>query len=155
VEWATPVGTAIGAIVGVGAALLGDRVRWRRETKERDREALRLVYVTFLKALAITRDELSRTSADVSSSGEERALAAHRAFREQEIYAKQYQFEISAPSEIVELGLLVTERLVDYRDAVISGATRSNEACTLARQRLTEAGRALIGAMRSTLARTS
>ncbi len=47
-DWTTLAGTGLGAVVGVGATLLADRVRWRRETGERDRRERRDLYVTCL-----------------------------------------------------------------------------------------------------------
>ncbi|MEV5527913.1 hypothetical protein [Streptomyces prunicolor] len=47
-EWMTLAGTGVGAIVGVGATLLADRVRWHRELAERTRQERRQIYVTCL-----------------------------------------------------------------------------------------------------------
>ncbi|GGT57303.1 hypothetical protein GCM10010271_71280 [Streptomyces kurssanovii] len=153
-EWTTLAGTGLGAIVGVGATLLADRVRWKRESRAREQETLRLLYVTYLEAIASARDEISRASADVGQPLTERGLAAHQAMRDHEVFAKQYQLELSAPPAVVELVVSATQGLVDYRDAVVSGATREDDACTAARRAFRAARKTLMDAMRATLAPT-
>ncbi|TQK42496.1 hypothetical protein FBY35_3910 [Streptomyces sp. SLBN-118] len=150
-EWLGLAGTGLGAIVGVGATLLADRVRWRRDSRARERETLRLLYAEYLEAIAAARDEISRASADVEQPLVERALAAHRAVREHEIFAKQYQLELSAPPAVAELVVSATQGLVDYRDAVAGGATREDDACTAARRAFRAARKTLMEAMRATL----
>ncbi|MFD4019148.1 hypothetical protein [Streptomyces sindenensis] len=40
-EWTALAATVVGAVIGVGSTLVTDRVSWRRDTRERDRETLR------------------------------------------------------------------------------------------------------------------
>ncbi|NGO42860.1 hypothetical protein [Streptomyces ureilyticus] len=44
----TLAGTALGALVGVGATLLAERARWRREAAERARQERKEIYVACL-----------------------------------------------------------------------------------------------------------
>ncbi len=47
-EWTALVATVVGAVIGVGSTLVTDRVSWRRDTRERDREALSTAAALFL-----------------------------------------------------------------------------------------------------------
>lgn len=132
--------------------MLADRVRWRRDSRARERETLRLLHVAYLEAIASARDEISRASADVGRPLSERSEAAHRAMREHEVFAKRYQLELSAPPDVVELVVSATQGLVDYRDAVVGGATREDETCTTARRAFRAARKTLTEGMRATLA---
>jgi hypothetical protein len=47
-EWMTLAGTALGALVGVGATLLADRARWRRDSADQARQERKEIYVVCL-----------------------------------------------------------------------------------------------------------
>ncbi|MER5225767.1 hypothetical protein [Streptomyces flaveus] len=47
-EWMTLAGTGLGALVGVGATLLTERARWRRDSAERARQERKEIYVACL-----------------------------------------------------------------------------------------------------------
>jgi hypothetical protein len=51
VAWIPMLSTVLGAVIGLGSALVGDRVRWRREQSDRWLSARREVYVGYLNAL--------------------------------------------------------------------------------------------------------
>ncbi|MEU7304543.1 hypothetical protein AB0950_25760 [Streptomyces sp. NPDC007189] len=57
-EWTTLAATGLGAVVGVGSTLLADRVRWRRETGERDRRERRDLYVTCLTRYRLAYEDM-------------------------------------------------------------------------------------------------
>lgn len=50
-QWATIIATALGAVVGVLSSAASDRLHWRRDVSERDRESLRTAYAEFLDAV--------------------------------------------------------------------------------------------------------
>ena len=139
-------------MIGVGTTLIADRTRWRRDVRQRDRETLKDASAHLLQAMALTRDELSRVSAETRSTPADRGSAAHRAFRENQLYGRLYQFEIAAPAELAEQARQTMDLLVVYRDAIVAGAIRHDGACVLARRRLAEAGTAFIADLRSALA---
>jgi hypothetical protein len=58
VEWTTLAATGLGAVVGVGSTLLADRVRWRRETGERDRRERRDLYVSCLTRYRLAYEDM-------------------------------------------------------------------------------------------------
>lgn len=69
-EWTALAATVVGAVIGVGSTLVTDRVSWRRDTRERDRETLRTVGAQFLEALTEACD------------ADPECTQAQRAFRE-------------------------------------------------------------------------
>ena len=96
-DWGPLLGTALGAVVGVGSTLVSDRVRWRRDRTARQRDMKRQLYGEYLAALMRTRNQLK----DIASSSlatEDRALKAGEAFREGGAYELRYQMSITAPA---------------------------------------------------------
>ncbi|MEU6775600.1 hypothetical protein [Streptomyces sp. NPDC046759] len=81
-EWTTLAGTGLGAVVGVGSTLLADRVRWRRETGERDRRERRDVYVTCLTKYRLAYEGMyAAASAHRDGPADHRDAAVREAFR--------------------------------------------------------------------------
>ncbi|MEU9954483.1 hypothetical protein [Streptomyces sp. NPDC050982] len=50
-EWATLAGAALGAVMGAGATLLGEQLRWRRTTSDNRLQDLRNLYADCLVSL--------------------------------------------------------------------------------------------------------
>ncbi|MGV9311144.1 hypothetical protein ACWDR0_02980 [Streptomyces sp. NPDC003691] len=145
--WTVVLATVIGAGIGVGSTLAADRIRWRRETAERERDQLRTACADYLVALAEARDGISWASRDPATPPDGRAEQARTAFAGQAVYAKLYILQLIAPEALVVLAGRASERLTRYRDAVSDGALRDDPACTEARRAFREARRALMAEM--------
>jgi hypothetical protein len=152
-EWTSLVATAVGAIIGVGSTLATDRVRWRRDTGERDRETLRTVSAQFLEALTEARDVISDASRSGHLPTEERAQLARASILTHGVHSKQYQLELLAPPEVAQLAGDAASQLLLYRDAVVAGHTRDDPECAQVRRAFREARQKLMAALRSSLAR--
>ncbi|MEV0781728.1 hypothetical protein AB0I52_01795 [Streptomyces sp. NPDC050423] len=152
-EWTALVATVVGAIIGVGSTLTTDRVRWRRDMGERDRETMRTVSAQFLEALTEARDAIS----DASRSGhlplDERAELARASTLAHGVHAKQYQLELLATQGVAQSARDAAYQLLLYRDTVVAGHLRDDPECAQTRRDFREARQKLMAAMRSSLTR--
>ncbi|MFE4801801.1 hypothetical protein ACFRFL_44390 [Streptomyces sp. NPDC056708] len=151
-EWTTLFSTAFGAVIGVGSTLLADRLRWHRDTSERDREALRTFYAQFLEALTQARDIVSQASRDSNTSEEDRRIAPTALF-DHGVYVKQYQLELLAPPQVVTKARDAAHKLAQYRDVVAAGARRDDPECEQSRRAFRVAREELMETMRIAVAR--
>ncbi|GAA2074096.1 hypothetical protein GCM10009801_27820 [Streptomyces albiaxialis] len=71
-EWISPVSTALGAGIGVGATLLADRLRWRREREDRALETRQQLYAEYSAALSRIRTALNEAANDSGLSDDDR-----------------------------------------------------------------------------------
>ncbi|MFJ6796458.1 hypothetical protein [Streptomyces sp. NPDC091268] len=154
-EWTALVATVVGAVIGVGSTLATDRIRWRRDTGERDRETLRTVSAEFLDALTQARDAISDASRSGHLPVEERAQLARAGILDHGVHPKQYQLELLATPEVARLAGDAAYRLLLYRDAVVAGHTRDDTECAHVRRAFREARQKLMSAMRTALMRPS
>ncbi|MFI9028845.1 hypothetical protein [Streptomyces sp. NPDC053560] len=147
-QWSTMAATALGAILGVVSTLLADRVRWRRELSERDRDALRASFAEYMAALAKARDTFSR-----AEPAQERIGKGHIALGEHGVYAAQHWMELVASQSVVEKAHEATSAVLDFYDVVVTGhdvdSTEYRQAWRAAR----DARRAVLEAMRAALGR--
>ncbi|MFF4162913.1 hypothetical protein [Streptomyces sp. NPDC001741] len=152
-EWTALVATAVGAVIGVGSTLVTERVTWRRNAGEQDRETLRTTAAQFLEALTEARDTISDASRSELLPVDERAQLARAAFLTYGVHAKQYQLELLATPEVAECAKDAAHQLVLYRDAVAAGHLRDAPECAQARRMFREARQKLMAAMRASLTR--
>lgn len=115
-QWSAIVATAVGTVLGVVSTLVADRIRWRRDTSERDRDALRSAFMEYLSALAQARDAFSRAEPSLERIGK-----GHVAIGEHGVYAAQQQLELVAQRPVVELAGRATLSVLDFYDAVVAG----------------------------------
>ncbi|MFK8909858.1 hypothetical protein [Streptomyces sp. YS-3] len=152
-EWATVVGTALGALIGMGSTLFAERVRWRRNLGEHERAELRTAYARYLDAATLARDAISLASRNLGLASGERAGLARSAIQDNVVYARQYELELVAPAEVVTKAREATKALGRYRDVVMGGATYETPECAEARRAFRRAREAIMDAMRVTLDR--
>ncbi|MGW1806670.1 hypothetical protein [Streptomyces sp. NPDC002078] len=100
-EWTALAGTGLGAVVGVGSTLLADRVRWRRETGERDRRERRELYVACLTKYRLAYEAM-HTAAGAHRDGpaDRRETAVREAFRASGCDEVRENLLICAPKEM-------------------------------------------------------
>ncbi|GAA0598117.1 hypothetical protein GCM10010394_29610 [Streptomyces crystallinus] len=147
------VGTALGALIGMGGTLFAERARWRRNLGEQERGELRTAYARYLDAATLARDAISLASRNVDLEPGERAELARSAIHDNAVYARQYELELVAPAEVVTKAREATKALGVYRDAVMAGATYETAECAGARRAFRGVRQSTMDAMRVTLDR--
>jgi hypothetical protein len=148
-QWTAIVATAVGTVLGVFSTLAADRIRWRRDTSERDRDALRTSFMEYLAALARARDAFSR-----AEPSPERVGRGHVAIGEHGVYAAQQQLELVAGQQVVDAAGRATLAVLDFHDAVVAGHAADSAEYVQAWRAAREARRRLIDDMRTALRRT-
>lgn len=153
-EWAAVIATALGAVVGVLSSAASDRLRWRRDVSEKERESLRTIYAEFLDAVTRARNTISHAAHNSHDSIEDRSRAARGALTDAGVYEKQYRLELSAPPNVLPLAGDVLAALLALRDVVRHGVSPRDAEYNEAWVKLRDARTAVLGAMRESLKRS-
>lgn len=126
-DWLGPVNTLMGAGIGVGATLLADRLRWRREREALRQDTRRQAYASFMAALSEAYTRLHVIARD-GGPAEEAGRAAHEAFASSKAYPLRYELALIAPWEVMEPTNQAFWKVRDLRDLVATGATAEDPA---------------------------
>ncbi|AKN75258.1 hypothetical protein QR97_11405 [Streptomyces sp. PBH53] len=118
-QWATLISTIVGAAIATGSAMLLDRQRWQRERSDRETQARRALYGTYLAGLSEARHACGNIARDPDTDASTRRATAREAFGP--CIGLRYQMTISAPSRVVEASEDAFRRLRDLRDRVMEG----------------------------------
>jgi hypothetical protein len=118
-QWSTLIGTALGAIVGVGSALINDILRWRREQQKYQRSIRREIYVEFLSALTDAHEKMRVASQRDYESAAARSLEIRDLFRD--CYRIRYQISIIAEQGVVDGSEATFRKMRDIRDLLSGG----------------------------------
>ncbi|MFI9825384.1 hypothetical protein ACIHFC_33840 [Streptomyces sp. NPDC052013] len=120
-DWMTLAGTGLGAVVGVGATLLADRVRWRRELTERNRQERREIYVTCLTKYRQAYEDMHTVAVRHRGDPEARDAAVREAFRASGCDEVRESALLCAPQEMSDVIERVYEALRDLLEVFASG----------------------------------
>ncbi|MFJ3040057.1 hypothetical protein [Streptomyces tendae] len=131
------------------STLVADRIRWRRDTAERDRDALRTVFMEYLTALTQARDAFSR-----AEPRPERVGKGHVVLGEHGVYAAQQQMELVAQRPVVERAGRATLSVLDFHDVVVAGHEPDSVEYVRSWRAAREARSVLIEEMKAALRRT-
>ncbi|MFI0964158.1 hypothetical protein ACH4S8_22505 [Streptomyces sp. NPDC021080] len=122
-EWGTLGVAAVGAFFGIGATVITDALRSRREKDQRWADTKRLVYARFLTALAQAHSRMVIVVARGEADGVRRQ-AVHDAFHldPQHSDAKSVLRELGlvAPDHVYRVALPLYEQLRRVRDTLAS-----------------------------------
>jgi hypothetical protein len=151
VDWGTLIGTALGAVVGVGSTVLAERSRWKREFATRELSVRRQLYGDYLAALSRTRNELRGLARSPSVAAGERARLAGESFRSGGAYELRYQMAITAPEPVAEPSERALRALRDLHDRLEAGDIHTDESWVECHEAFTTAMTALQAAMRADL----
>ncbi|MDJ1134022.1 hypothetical protein [Streptomyces iconiensis] len=121
-EWLSPISTALGAGIGVGATLLADRLRWRREREDRALETRQQLYAEYSAALSRIRTALNEAANDPGLSEGERRVRVRELFLAPGAYELRHQLAILAPQEVIGASSAAFKLLRDTRDRIAEGA---------------------------------
>lgn len=127
-EWLTLVSTVVGAILGVGATTLNERVKWKRERWKAQHEARTKLYGDYLSDLTKTRDAIRSVSRTEWKDDASRRKAADDAFLSANIYARRYQIRITAPKDVADQAAKTLRELRQMRELVGAGEKHHSDA---------------------------
>jgi hypothetical protein len=150
-EWFTLVSTAVGAILGVGATTLNDRLKWRRERTKALYDSRSKLYSDYLADLTKTRDSLRLVARSIKAHDMSRRADADDAFASANIYARRYQIRITASDIVANSATAALRALRDIRDVIGDGHEHHSDQYNQAKGRYDSALTILINAMQEDL----
>lgn len=149
-DWSAAVSTLVGAIVGVGATMLADRTRWKRD-QGRERDQLRREsYGSYLAAIIKTHEAV-RSAATSHGSPDGKRAAITEAFRSADPYVHRFELSLLAPADVVEDAVTVFRRVRHIRDLLISGVGAETAEYRAAQKAYYDAIKAMSDTMRRDL----
>jgi hypothetical protein len=110
--------TVLGAVIGLGSALIGDRIRWRREQSDRWLSARREVYVGYLNALHEANQGMRAVSLGDFSTETTRDHAARAAFRSAGVNQAQEHLVLIASEPVIQAAVETSTALRRLRDRI-------------------------------------
>ncbi|MFE2990750.1 hypothetical protein [Streptomyces sp. NPDC059262] len=113
--------TALGAVVGLGSALLSDRVRWGRERDERQSGAQRDIYVAYLTALHDANQALRLVSLGHHPAEVSRDVAARETFRDAGLVQARECIVLTASEPVVQVAEAAFSALRALRNRIAQG----------------------------------
>ncbi|WP_223776420.1 hypothetical protein [Streptomyces sp. 135] len=122
--------TLLGAVIGVGATLLADRIRWRRESADRETATRRQLYAEYTAALSRVRTalhECAQATGGAIPGSEDHAREVRDRFLAPGAYEIRHQLAIIAPADVVEAARSAFIALRTTRDRVLEGVTAGSE----------------------------
>jgi hypothetical protein len=124
VDWGTPIGTALGAVVGVGSTLLSERTRWSLGRGDRRRDALQASYASYLANLAKAVEQVWHAAREHHDGWSD---AAMRSMRDHEVQEARFSLSLIAPLKVVRQAEIVSVEFAVWRDVVGQGARLGEE----------------------------
>jgi len=149
VEWLALVSTLVGGGIATVSAAVLERRRWRRQRYEQQEGIRRVLYGSYLAALAKARHTMSLMVRETETPLEQRRRAVWDAF--EPCVGLRYELSIVAPQSVVVPAEDVFHRLQDLLESVSAGATAEDDTYASRRARYIEVHTALRSAMRSDL----
>jgi hypothetical protein len=120
-NWSAALSTLLGAVVGVGSALLVDRVRWGREHTRRWQQTRREAYVAYLTALHQANEAMRAVSLSEDAADASREAVARAAFRSAGTVQAREAVVLVAPEPVVQAADAAFQRLRSLRDLIGQG----------------------------------
>jgi hypothetical protein len=125
-QWIAVLGTALGAVIGIGAAFINDRVRWRRE-QNRDRLGVRReLYSSYIAALTEIHESMRAVSGRDGLTSAERRDAIRAVFHDGGLYQLRYQIGVLADQLVLDASEAAFQQMRDIRDTFAAGGRISD-----------------------------
>jgi hypothetical protein len=125
-QWIAVLGTALGAVIGIGAAFINDRVRWRRE-QDRDRLGVRReLYSSYIAALTEIHESMRAVSGRDGLTSVERRDAIRAVFHDGGLYQLRYQIGVLADQQVLDASEAAFQQMRDIRDTFAAGGRISD-----------------------------
>lgn len=119
-DWVAPISTLAGAVVGVGSALLAERIRWRRDSARERAQTRREVYSEFLMALSQSHSNMRSAAFQSEDLPEARRHGSlHEALDGSGIWRFRQSLSLTAPAEIIGSAVTACNALTAIRDVLI------------------------------------
>lgn len=141
-EWATLVGTGLGAVVGVGATVLGEHVRWQRTTRDSRLHDRRNMYADCLVSLRRAHEAMRLAADENHASPQERAARIRQAFQSSGCDEARERLVLTASDDVTAAIDASYHSLREVREALASGSPLTSEIYQSARQAHGDATRA-------------
>jgi hypothetical protein len=116
VDWATPISTLVGGTIGIGSALLGDRLRVRRERMHQIDDVRRQLYAKYLEALTSTDSDLQLLA--IAEETPVDAIKVRAVWRKYSVLALKYEVQLVASRVVAEAADATYSRLRVMRNAI-------------------------------------
>jgi hypothetical protein len=137
-------------MVGVGATMLADRSRWKRD-RSRERDLLRRESYRNYLAAVIQAHEAMRAAALADGSAESKRAAITEAFRSADPYVHRFDLSLVAPADVVTAAVAVFRLVRDIRDLLLSGTAAESVEYRAAQRTYYDAIKEMSDAMRQDL----
>lgn len=125
-QWIAVLGTALGAVIGIGSALINDRVRWRRE-QDRDRLGVRReLYSSYIAALTEIHESMRAVSGRDGLTPAGRRDAIRAVFHDGGLYQLRYQIGVIADQHVLDAAETAFLHMRDIRDTFAAGGRISD-----------------------------
>ncbi|MEV3853107.1 hypothetical protein AB0J38_02150 [Streptomyces sp. NPDC050095] len=148
-QWTALLSALTGAVIATGSTAFLDRVRWRRDKRERTDEVRRQLYGEYLACLSEARNAFRSLARNHDLAPGAKATAARDAFAA--CYALRYQMSITASSAVFDASKDTFRKLRDVRDTTAQGAGADDQAYAAGRTQYENSLHALRRAMRKDL----
>ena len=125
-QWIAVLGTALGAVIGIGSALINDRVRWRRE-QDRDRLGVRReLYSSYIATLTEIHESMRAVSGRDGLTPAGRRDAIRAVFHDGGLYQLRYQIGVIADQQVLDASEAAFQHMRDIRDTLAAGGRISD-----------------------------
>ncbi|MFF7975799.1 hypothetical protein [Streptomyces sp. NPDC007905] len=125
-EWATLVGTALGALTTLAGSSWSEHLRARRDRQTRDESQRQEAHVAFVLACNASHEQLRRIARG-DASDTERRDACRDALLEAGLFAQRERLLITASPDVVCTAEVAQRSLLTIRDLIGSGGTTETE----------------------------
>lgn len=147
-DWSTPIGTALGAAAGLGAAVLSERARWSLGHSDRKREVLKTTYIAFLTSVTKAGEQVWHAAREHGPGWTDTILTA---LRDNDVQAARFALSLEAPAEVRTCAEALMASFLEWRNATHAGAQKGEEAFEESWLKYRASRDALVEAMRPTL----
>ena len=154
-NWLSTLAALLGAVVGAGSALLAQRIQWRQQMNQRDRDVRRELYGAYLTALHETGEDLwAIGSGNVEPADGGFQKSAYDAFQAGALYSLRSQIIIMAPDSVIDATQNALRAMRHLRDCISQGILVGSEEHDAARHVVRDSNQRLREAMRADLRQT-
>jgi hypothetical protein len=147
VEWLSLVGAGVGAVLGVGATLIGEHAQWRRTSRESRLQERRSVYAECLVSFRRAHEDM-RVAADEDYEGPQaRAAGIRQVFRASGCDETRERLVLMATEDVIAAIDAVYVSLREIREVLARGSTVPSpdyQSARLAHREATEAAREIL-----------
>ncbi|MFH9424250.1 hypothetical protein [Streptomyces sp. NPDC017529] len=122
-EWSSLVGTGLGAVLGVGATLLGEHVRWRRATRDNRLQDCRNLYADCLVSFRQAHEAMRLAADEEHPSPQARAARIRQVYQASGCDEARERLTLTATEEVTTAIDASYTSLRNIREVLASGAT--------------------------------